>query len=264
VAASEVQHATNSITTTGSLTITFAAAVTAGNNVIVAVGTFLGTTAPTVSGVTLGSTAFTKANGLASGKADCEIWYLENAPSGQNTVTVTLTGGSGISPATLGIASEWTGLAASGSLDVHPAGGSGTSTSWSSNSSGTLSQASEVIFGAVMVKTAGGAVTPPGSPWTNETVTANSGLDEVALGYQVVSAVTAQTYSGTTATTANWSSVIASFRQSSGVAVALPAAQVTVAAPAPAISASSRSERCVRSRPLCSSGKSSIWLKSQS
>src|SRR5581483_9665650 len=217
---SEVQHATNSTTTAGNLTITFAANVTAGNNVIVAVGTTQGTTAPAVSGITLGTTALTKANNLAGGKADCEIWYLEGAPAGQSVVTVTFTGGSGISLATLAVASEWAGLASSSSLDVHPAGGSGTGTSWSSNSSGTLAQAAEVIFGAAMVKTAGGAVTPPGSPWTNETVTANAGLDELALGYQVVSATTAQTYSGTTGTTANWASVIVSFTQ----AAAPPAA----------------------------------------
>src|SRR5581483_2694146 len=217
---SEVQHATNSTTTAGSLTVTFAANVTAGNNVIVAVGTTQGTTAPAVSGITLGTTALTKANNLAGGKADCEIWYLEGAPAGQSVVTVTFTGGSGISLATLAVASEWAGLASSSSLYVHPAGGSGTGTSWSSNSSGTLAQAAEVIFGAAMVKTAGGAVTPPGSPWTNETVTANAGLDELALGYQVVSATTAQTYSGTTGTTANWASVIVSFTQ----AAAPPAA----------------------------------------
>lgn len=233
-----VQSALNK-SSTGTVTITFSTATTAGNCIIVGSGSAKGTTNPVITGVTLGSTAFTaQANGEnAAANSDSEIWYLQNCPGGQTTVTVTYSAGSGTNFGEAAWAMEWSGLATSSVLDTHPAGGSGTSTAFTSNSTGTLAHANEVLIGACSAVALTETITGPGSPWTLLAAQSQSFLHSL-VGYQVVSATTSQAYSGTLSASAPWTGVIASFVAAGGnVSVALPVAQVTVAALPPAPSA---------------------------
>jgi hypothetical protein len=232
VAISLVQSKSGTGTSLSSLTVTFTSNVTAGNLVAVAVN--LVSNSASITSVKLGTTALTLANSKTlTGSPDdiAAIYYLANAPSGQNTITITLSGS--IQAYQEAWCTEWSGCATSGVLDVAPSGGTSTSGTWTSNSSGTLSQASEVIIGAAgFYFGAGTSVTSPGSPWTELGTLSNSSTAALATGYQIVSATTAQTYSGTTTNGNSSSAVITSFKASTGTTVAISDAAVSIAASA--------------------------------
>lgn len=219
-----VQSASNTATSGTAVTVTLGSATTAHNCLIVYVGTSQGTTNPTVSGITLGGVADHFAVGKAvnnNADSDCEIWTDQNCAGGQTAVVVTFTGGSGTSPGMAVIVEEWPGVVTSGAVDqVNGANGS-SSTSWSSGATGTLSQASELITGAVSV--AGTAtITGPASPWVNTSqVTAGTAVGLMA-GHQVVSSTGAQTYSGTFSVSSVSGAVIATLRGAAGAPATTP------------------------------------------
>lgn len=193
-----VQSASNTGTTGTSVTATFGAGTTAGNCVVACVGTG-GASLRTVSGVTLGGAAGNFAVAKAQSNSstvvvDCEIWTDQNCAGGQTAVKASY---SGVPSASAVWAEEWAGISASSAVDKTNSAGA-SSTSWSSGASGTLSQASEVVLGAVYCATnAAVTITGPGSPWTNLAQAGGSGGLGLLAGYQIVSATTTQTYSGT-------------------------------------------------------------------
>jgi hypothetical protein len=193
-----VQEASNTAASLTSLTVTFGSGSTAGNCLAVCAGSVAGTDNPTISGITLGGSAgnFASANtAYNNNDANAAIWIDPDCAGSETSVAISWIGGSGSNPAVAAYAFEWAGVKTSSPLDKAPAGVTGSGTSWSSGSTGTLSQANEVAFGVV-----GGiysSITGPGLPWTNEaliTVGSNFGL---IAGYQQVSATSALTYSGT-------------------------------------------------------------------
>jgi len=208
------QSASNTATSGTSLTITLGSATVAGNCLIIKVSASQGTTNPTVSTITLGgsSTNLVKAvqNNVA-GFFDTEIWAIWNIAGGQTSVVVTFTAGSGTGQGNLAYAEEWTGLLNTGSpVDVFNSGDA-TSTAFSSGSSGTLSQASEMIAGVATVGSSTATITGPSSPWTNQSQLSVTNLTMQA-GYQVVSSTAAQTYSGTISASVSWNTAIATFK----------------------------------------------------
>jgi hypothetical protein len=186
-----------------SVTVTLGSPTTAGNCLVVSVGTLDGVTPVTVSGITLGGAAgnFAQAAGLTetdsiSVSVDCETWTDQNCAGGQTSIVVTL---SNTVTAVEAWAMEWSGLLKSAAVDKTHTGGGTTGTSWSSGSSGTLTITNELIVGAVMVRDGPGiTLTAPGAPWTELTQLTTGSNEILAVGYQVVSATTAQTYNGTT------------------------------------------------------------------
>ena len=216
MAPSLVQSATN-IGAASPITVTLGSNTTAGNCLIVYVGTGQGTTNPTVSGITLtgSSDTFADAKSLNNnGTVDSEIWTDQGCSGGHTAVVVTFAAGSGASAGMVVRVEEWSGVATAGAVDKTNATATAASTSFTSGSSGTLSQASELVVGAVSQDSGNGStVTGPASPWTNTTqLNAASASVGMVTGWQVVSATTAQTYSGTIAPSAASVAVIVTLK----------------------------------------------------
>jgi|SRR5580704_5504973 hypothetical protein len=208
-----VQSASTGGASGTTLTVTLGAATTAGNTLVVCVGTVDGSD-PIVSAVKLGGSAGNFAKAVAhDGAADsCEIWYDFNCAGGQTSVVITFTGDSGGSPSTAAVVMEWSGMLTTASADKTNFADS-FSTSWSSGSSGTLSQAGELLIGAAAIQAAGVTLTPA-SPWTALSAVSGTGGDAIKLqvSYQVVSAATAQAYTGTISSNSAWNALVATFK----------------------------------------------------
>jgi hypothetical protein len=199
-----------------------------GNTLVVTINSS-GTSGPSITSVKLGTTALTLAvdNSFSSiNTFSSWVYYLDGVSSGQTSVAITgsglgLTSGSG------GVCVyEIAGLASASNLDKTNSGNNSTS-SYSSGSSGTLSQAAEIAIGTAVG-------TGPSSP-SGFTNTTDSGAAWIS-GYKIVSATTAQTYSGTLSSS-DWAACIATFKGLSNVSVALNTATNTIAAYPPGVAA---------------------------
>lgn len=230
MAITQVQAKTGTATTGTTVTVTLSSATTAGNILVVYVLAIEGTTNPVVSGITLGGAADNfalaeRANSALHG--NCEIWADPNCAGGQTSVVVTFTAGTGVNTSYAVNVEEWSGIVPSSPVDVvNGQNSSGAATSaWSSLSSGTLSQASELVVGAVAGLIVSGTltITGPGAPWTNISQVAPRVNNVLLAGNQVVSATTAQTYNGTLSSAGQWAAVIVTLK---GTSAALPPALV--------------------------------------
>jgi len=105
------------------------------------------------------------------------------------------------------------------------AGASGVSTTPSCGATGTLSQADEVVFGAIGTK---GPAADSAGTWTGVTAVARAGVGSgtnaatIALGYAVVSSTASVTPAKSSITSRAWAGVVASFKE----AAAAPAVQL--------------------------------------
>jgi hypothetical protein len=212
-----VQSKSGSASSGSGVTVTLTSAATAGNCLVVCIGAVNQSSNPTVSGVTLGGSAdnFAQVKGLnGSGICDAEIWADPGCAGGQASVAVSFTGGSGIGPWLAVWVMEWSGITAVSPADKTSSGSATSGTSFSSGSSGTLSQADELVIGTVMAMAGSGSetITGPGSPWAElSQISLLSNQVAMIAGYEVVSSAAAQAYSGTLAGSARYSAVIATF-----------------------------------------------------
>jgi hypothetical protein len=173
---------------------------------IVCVGSYNATFQGTISSVKLGTTNLVQAitdTDTSDGFASCWIYYLLGIASGQTSVVVT---GSNLSVASSdgGVyIAEVSGLALASALDKTASGNSdsGPPYTYSSGSSGTLSQADEFVIGL-----ADGVTLSNASGWT-----AIGSANGSACGYKIVSATTAQTFNGVASAPGN-GAVLASFK----------------------------------------------------
>lgn len=204
------------------LTITLANPTTAGNCLVVCVGTASAVAGVHgVSGITLGGSAGNFASAVAkdaSAKACAEIWTDQNCAGGQTAVVITLS----VSVNTgllFADVYEVSGLLASGALDQVSSDSGTTGLSWTSLATATTTQANEIVFGVVaQIGGAGMALTGPSSPWVNAAL--GSGNTAGISGYDIISATGAQTFNGTTSTgtSSSWACVAATLKS----AVATP------------------------------------------
>jgi hypothetical protein len=213
----------NVVQTVHSNTPTTTIAATGGggtNTLIVCIDSFNAATT-TISGVTLGGTPLTLAVGkilVSGGNTGSWIYYLPGIAAGQTSVVisgtnVTLTSGNG------GVCIyEVAGLLSSPLDKTNP--GSGSTTAYSSGSTGTLSQPNEFV---VAVANADAPTSPAGFANTA------AGTTFIA-GFQIVSATTALTYAGTQSAAVPYTAVIASFAGPGNISVALQTAAVAIAA----------------------------------
>jgi|SRR5579864_1377672 len=212
--------------TSGTLTITLNNPTGAGNCLVVYFGSSQGTLNPTVSGITLGGAAgnFASAKSLNNNAGvNCEIWVDWNCAGGQTSVAISFAGGSGAGGADAAWVEEWSGILATASpVDTPTANGAfGNSAAPSSGSTGTLSQAPELVLGAIC---GGNTLAGPASPWVNEALS-SSGTLSVIAGHQAVTTTAAQTYAGTM-TSGGWTAVIVSLKLAPATGgSALPAGQ---------------------------------------
>lgn len=212
-----VQSKSGTATSGTSLTITLTSSTTAHNCLVVNFGSTASTTNPNVSGITIGGSAdhFTRARqNNAAAVANADIWVDRDCVGGQTSVVVTFSAGTGTG---IGIGcwvEEWSGVDTSSPVDAVN-GATGTSTTWSSGSTGTLAQASEVVTGCVFAFST--TLTTPAAPWTElGTLTAGTN-NRFAAGWQVVSATTAQTFNSTTTGTSDWAAVVVTLKASTSV-----------------------------------------------
>lgn len=191
-------------TTAASLTITLTSATTAGNCLVVCVAAShaSGTTAATISSITLGGSAgnFAKAAGVnmtastGGGRSDCEIWADPSCAGGQTSVVITPASSEGIAA----VVFEVSGLAAASIADQSSTNtAASTGSTWTSNTSGTTTLASELAVGAVASVTDGTWAGPSG--YTNSTVTADSGVLTLEAGYKILSSAGTAVYNSTQA-----------------------------------------------------------------
>ncbi len=236
-----VQYAWNSATSAGSLTVTLGGAdsggtspgpTTAGNTLVVAVQVF--GAGVTVSSVNIGGSAdnFAKAAGVVDdSNSDCETWIDEGCAGAQTSVVITLSGSADVVQAYV---MEWPGLLTTSVVDKTNHGTTTFGTSWSSGSTGTLSQASEVVIGAVAATPATTTtLATPVAPWTElpQLSAADSGeTSYLGVAYQVVNSTSALTYSGTTADSSLIAAVVVSLK---AAAVASAPVRLALVPPSP-------------------------------
>ena len=208
-----------------SLTITLGSATTAGNALIVVLAASGTTANPTsVSGITIGGSAdnFSQIStfGSASDAAIGATWLDLNCVGGQTSVVITVAGGTG-TLAIMASVYEFAGLYPVSPFDQTANSVSAGSTSWTSNTTPTTTQATELWIGAVFTTSTGSGVTitGPSSPWTNLTQVnqaQGSFNDQWMSGWQIVSSTGTATYSGTVSTSSQWISKVVTFRLDTG------------------------------------------------
>ena len=229
-----VQHASaKSASNVSSLAATFGAGTTSGNTIVdCASEAFNQSSVGDISSVALTGASDTFAQAVVEQNTtlqfDTEIWYDSNCSGGHTVVTNTFSKSLGTSGGSAFIdLYEYSGVTTSSPVDKTNGGNSNSSSTYSSGSSGTLSQASEVAFGCALALTSG-SMSAPASPWINETQQTESSNDTIQQsGYQQVSATTALTYNGTLSLAGGYSAVIATFKLSGAITVNLPLLQIS-------------------------------------
>jgi hypothetical protein len=173
-------HGVSSSTT---CTITTTAAIVAGNLVIVAISTG----GHTVSGVTDGTNTYTHAFSAADADVNTEIWYKQNAAAvGSGASLIVTVSGSDVQAIT---AAQVSGVLASSSYDSSTGHGA---SALAGVSTGTLSKAQEIIFGATGRQGPVGSLTDT-APFTNLVgFTANSW--GITLSYAIRNSTASVTY----------------------------------------------------------------------
>jgi hypothetical protein len=162
-----------------------------------------------------GAGNFAQAVGNSTNFYNCEIWADPNCAGGQASVTVSFTGfqTGGAFNRTAIYVMEWSGINTSSPVDKTNSGVSGSSSTFSSGATGVLTQADEVIIGAVAASAAPTeTITGPVAPWSNFAQISPIAAIGFMAGYQVVSATTSQTYSGTVTAASAVTACIASFK----------------------------------------------------
>jgi hypothetical protein len=196
--ASLVQSASNSVASNSSVTVTLSQAASLGNCLVVCVMNDAGSVF-TVSNIKIGGSAGNFAVATRQGldsytDTDCEIWTDQNIGTSSTSVVVTV---SGTATNLSAVVMEWSGIVLTGAVDKTN-NNPGTSSSFSSGATGTLTKANEVIIACAgcLAEAGTSTVTGPSSPWTNlaQVTQGDTGL---LVGYQIVTATTTQTYSGT-------------------------------------------------------------------
>jgi hypothetical protein len=205
---------------------TTSAAIVAGNLVVVAV--CIGGNNRTCTGVSDGTNTYTKALSLCTGAGSCpdvSLWYVQNASALSSGATITA-GISGGAPTQIIAAAQVSGVATTSSFDTTGAGASnptasviGTPTASPSVTTGTLSQANEIIFGVTGSETI--ETYTEDANFTNLFAASFVGhANSLSLGYRIVSSTAPVTFAPTLSASANWVALAAPFQ---GVYVAPPA-----------------------------------------
>jgi hypothetical protein len=153
------------------------------------------------------------ASGASTGAA-----YANNTasdlPSG-DTISATF----GTSAATVAMAAlAVSGIATSSPLDINNVNATGNSSSPSA-ATGTLAQASEIIFAILGWSTSGGTITEDTTHGWTSLVTFQGNTMTLHIAYQIVSATTSVTYAPTISATREWTVQLFSFK---GVAASGP------------------------------------------
>ena len=197
-----IQSSYNTVTSASTLTVTFSSNTTAGNTIVVCIGS-AGTINPIVSSISLtGSTdTFYAVKSFNNNTFfNAEIWYDTVCAGGHTSVVINFVNGTG----TTQLAAEIYEIP--GAIQVDKSSGNAASAAtWTSNASATTTQAKEIWFGASLTGTSN---TVTGA-WTS-TLNTPAGAYGFAAAYQIVTSTGAATFSGTAAN-GPYTSVVATF-----------------------------------------------------
>lgn len=214
------------------LTLTFGSNTGTGNSLVVYIGSANAVVNATVSGITLGGSADHFASAVSlnnNAQVDCEIWIDPGAASGQTSVVVSFSGGSGAVQGIVAYAEEWSGIVTASTVDKISSN-STTGNSWTSNATATLSFTTDLAVGACFVLGAT-SITGPGGGWTNHAAISISG--EFIGGHNQLSANTGVAYAGTATVNSGWTAVVATLKTSNAINVTPPVMRINSAAFAP-------------------------------
>jgi hypothetical protein len=209
------------VTKATSLSITIPA-TTQGNCLVVTVMVNNnGGSTGSVSGITLGGSAgnfaLAKAQHVTNGisaSADVIIWTDQSCAGGQTAIVIS---GSNLTLIDGIAVYEFSGVLPSLALDKTTSS-SGTSTSYTSGATATLSQPAEIAVGAIAASSAN--VTAPAVSWIDE----SSGLNNTCkTGYQITSSTNALTYNGSM-TSDVWAAAVITLKTTvAGTSSSIPA-----------------------------------------
>lgn len=201
-----------------STSVTLNNPTTAGNCLVVYV-TGSGSSAPSVTGVTIGGSASNfavlKSASTSNGFTQfilATAWACPSCPGGQTAVAVS---GTNISSVTV---HEVSGLASTSGalLDKFSTGSSASAaSSWSSGATTATANAAEYIGGVAIDS---GTMTGPASPWANASPVSGS-----ITGSQITTSTGTFTYSGTSSGSAIWAAVVVTLNPGAGGASSGPA-----------------------------------------
>ena len=191
--------------------LTTSAAIVAGNLVVIGVGFYI----ETPTSVSDGTNTYTAALGLNAGSRYGSLWYCANvqAVASGATVTISPSGGRGMAA----VMAQVSGVATTTPFDSTGAGGTNPTSGVSllpSVTTGTLSQASEIVFAVASYgQSAGAPVYTESANFTNVGIAANTSGNEafIALSYDIVSSTSAITYAPSLDRSASWVACAAPF-----------------------------------------------------
>lgn len=200
---------------------TSALSVTAGNAIIIAIGSYFGFTSAKDSYDSDTSKYASDVNSdTAGGGPKARLVSRLNLPStGSYTFTVTCTGsGTGYSSITV---REFSGLATSAAADKTATGSTTAGTSHSAGATAALSQNDELAVG---VGTDALASTNSVTGWTDAVFLARGGggYEQAVSAYNIVADGSAQTFSWTSSSAVDSKSVICTYRQAGAATASLP------------------------------------------
>lgn len=204
-----VQKRSSTGTAVSSIALAFSTNVTGNNAIILAVS--LGNGAVVSSINDNHSDTFIQAVSITNGNQDLEIWYALNVAGGATTITVNI---SGTDYPVLEIY-EFSGVTG---LDKTATNPGGTAATWSTGTTPTTSQASELLFSAAG---ANPTITMTAGSSQLQFQQASSSLTSGGTGYNIVSSTGAysESFGGGNSIITNWAAAIATF---TGTAVVVP------------------------------------------
>jgi hypothetical protein len=226
----------------GTLTATLPGNTGSGNTLVACISMMGSTGVRVPTGITLGGAAdnwrAAYTDPTATGFSGA-IWYDPGCASGQTSVVLSSTAGSGTQTDIYLTVYEITGLLVF-DKGINGDSASSPAATWTSGATAGTWQPNEIFFATSAASTQIPVVTGAGS-WTTQSTGAGT-FDQIA-GYQIVSATGTATYSGTFTASGNaYAAVVATFGlQTAAVLHVIPAAPVVPPVPARVVSSATQS-----------------------
>lgn len=191
------------------------ASIVSGNLVVVAV--CLAGNGRFCTGVSDGTNTYTEGPHLLGGASlwsDTSLWYKQNAAAVAAGATYTFTA-SGGAPVSNICAAQVSGVATTSAFDSAGVGASNPAQGTSQSptvTTGTLSQADEILFGVTGSSVYQATYTEDANFTNLGAISFLGHAGSVSLGYELVSSTSAVTFAPSLGTSANWIALVAPFK----------------------------------------------------
>jgi hypothetical protein len=190
--------------------LTTSAAIVSGNLVVIGVSFYI----QTPTSISDGTNTYTAALGLAANSRYGSLWYCANAQAVASGATVTISPSGGRAMAA--VMAQVSGIATTTPFDSTGAGGTNPTSGISflpSVTTGTLSQASEIVFAIASCGQSAEPVYTESANFNNVGMAANTSGNAayLFLSYDIVSSTAAVTYDPSFSVSSNWVACAAPF-----------------------------------------------------